>query len=397
LRKRLSSRRALDWTYFFLTGAQTGFGSLVAFYLASLGWSRDRVGLALSASTLAALIAQAPGGAIIDAVRSRRSLAAIGFSMIALAAMILALKPTFAFTIFAQVLNGLTGGIIGPALSAISLGLVGQRALSARVGRNIRYGGAGTLLTATAIGVSGLWLSRSSIFFTVTALCVLGLISLSQIRSSEIDPAQARNAPKDEAGVLSIWNLGSNRNLVHFGVVIMLFQLSNTSALPILTERLGQAPEFPGVTVVSAFIVGPQIVVTLIAPWVGYWSELIGRKPLLLIGLGCQVLRAFLFGIVESPWTLIGVQLLDGVTGATITVLTTLIIADLTVGTGRFNLAQGFIGTLSGLAASVSTTAFGSMVHGFGDRAGFFVMSFLALLSTALAGFFVQETKKGDV
>jgi hypothetical protein len=74
-----------------------------------------------------------------------------------------------------------------------------------------------------------------------------------------------------------------------------------------------------------------------------------------------------------------------------------LIIADLTVGTGRFNLAQGFIGTLSGLAASVSTTALGAVVHGFGDRAGFFVMSLLALISTAIAGFFVHETKNGSV
>jgi hypothetical protein len=37
-------------------------------------------------------------------------------------------------------------------------------------------------------------------------------------------------------------------------------------------------------------------------------------------------------------------------------VLTALIVADLTMGTGRFNLAQGVVGTMSGVGASLSTT-----------------------------------------
>jgi hypothetical protein len=35
-------------------------------------------------------------------------------------------------------------------------------------------------------------------------------------------------------------------------------------------------------------------------------------------------------------------------------VLTALIVADLTQGTGRFNLAQGFVGTLAGIGASLA-------------------------------------------
>jgi hypothetical protein len=39
--------------------------------------------------------------------------------------------------------------------------------------------------------------------------------------------------------------------------------------------------------------------------------------------------------------------------------LTALIVADLTTGNGRFNLAQGFVGTMSGIGASLSTTLSG--------------------------------------
>src|SRR5215831_15354878 len=60
------SRRGLDWLNFFLADIQTGFGDFVAFYLADLGWDKDQVGLALSAGTVAGLIALLPGGAIVE-------------------------------------------------------------------------------------------------------------------------------------------------------------------------------------------------------------------------------------------------------------------------------------------------------------------------------------------
>lgn len=58
-----------------------------------------------------------------------------------------------------------------------------------------------------------------------------------------------------------------------------------------------------------------------------------------------------------NPLLLIGIQLLDGISGSVLGVLTALIVADLTEGAGRFNLAQGFVGTLAGIGASLSTSA----------------------------------------
>jgi hypothetical protein len=87
------SRRGLDWTNFFLADVQMSFGSFLAFYLADLGWSKQNVGLALTVGGLAAVAAQIPGGALADAVRWKRGLAACGFVLIAAAALILALWP----------------------------------------------------------------------------------------------------------------------------------------------------------------------------------------------------------------------------------------------------------------------------------------------------------------
>jgi MFS family permease len=101
--------------------------------------------------------------------------------------------------------------------------------------------------------------------------------------------------------------------------------------------------------IVAALIILPQIVVALLAPWVGRQARRWGRRPLLLIGFGTLPIRALLFALTADPLFLVGLQLLDG--------LTVLVTADLTHGTGRFNLAQGIVGTASG--AALSTALFG--------------------------------------
>src|SRR5215469_5777043 len=130
------SRQGLDWMNFFLADVQTAFGAFVAFYLAGLGWPKDQVGLALTVGTLAGVISQIPGGALVDSLRWKRGLAAIGIGMLCASALILALTPSFALVFLAEILHGLTAGIVTPAIAAISLGLVGRRAMSVRTGRN---------------------------------------------------------------------------------------------------------------------------------------------------------------------------------------------------------------------------------------------------------------------
>jgi Major Facilitator Superfamily len=187
------SRQGLDWLNFFLADIQTGFGAFVAFYLADLGWDKGHVGLALSAGTVAGLIAHIPGGAIVDWAPWKRGLAAFGIVMIGASGLILALAPTFALVFAAEILHGISGGIVTPAIAALSLGLVGRGAMSARTGRNNAFDAAGNALTAGAMGAAGQYISKSAIFLGAVALCIPALIALSFIRSDEIDDARARN------------------------------------------------------------------------------------------------------------------------------------------------------------------------------------------------------------
>jgi MFS family permease len=391
------SRQGLDWLNFFLADIQTGFGAFVAFYLADLGWNKGQVGLALSAGTVAGLIAHLPGGALVDWVPWKRGLAAAGIAMIAASALILAFAPTFVPVFTAEILHGITGGIITPAIAAISLGLVGRAAMSARTGRNNAYDAAGNALTAGAMGAAGQYISKSAIFLGAAALCIPALIALSLIRSDEIDYARARNAGIGHSATnfQRLFDLTKNLRLYVFAGCIFLFQLADATMLPVISEDLAQAKNQSASLLMAGLIITPQIIAAILSPLVGYYSEKFGRKPLLLIGFAIEVLRGLLFAADTSyPVLLIG-QCLGGISAAAVTVLTVLMVADLTTGTGRFNLVQGFIGTVIAIAAAISTGASGFVFEQLGHLYGFLILAAVAASAPVLLWIGLTETKPG--
>jgi MFS family permease len=389
------SRYGLDWTNFFIADVQTGFGTFVAFYLAHLGWAKSDVGIALTTGTLAAVIMQIPGGALADAVSWKRGLAAIGIVTIGISAVLLAVYPTFYAVFTAEILHGVTAGIAGSSIVAISLGLSKRHAASARISRNLRWAAAGNAVTAAVMGLCGGYFQSGAIFYAAAALCIPALIGLWLIRADEIDYLRARNATrKDHSFTLErVVNVAKNRQLLLFALCLVLFHFSNASLLPLVGENLGAAEGAGNLLMMSTMVMVPQIVVAILAPWVGYWSELWGRKPLLLMGFGCEMLRAALFIFIANPAVLVVGQLLDGVTGATITLLTTLVIADLTTGTGRLNLTYGVVGTATGLAAAMSTAVTGFIAHRFGDTVSFSALGAVTAIGLIALWTLFRETR----
>ena len=83
-----------------------------------------------------------PGGELVDSVRAKRLLVAAGVVAVALSVLILRLWSSFPLVALAEVLQGITGGVLGPAVVAISLALVGPAGLSERLGQNQRFAAA---------------------------------------------------------------------------------------------------------------------------------------------------------------------------------------------------------------------------------------------------------------
>jgi sugar phosphate permease len=104
--------------------------------------------------------------------------------------------------------------------------------------------------------------------------------------------------------------------------------------------------------------------------------------------------RALLLTLTTDPALVVAAQLLDGISATVLGVLQPLIIADLTGRTGRFNLAQGFVGTFSGVGASLSTTLSGLIAGNFGLTAGFVVITAIALFALLVAWGLLPETRQ---
>jgi MFS family permease len=189
---------------------------------------------------------------------------------------------------------------------------------------------------------------------------------------------------------LSLWK---NHSLLTFAGCLFLFQFANASMLPLAGEQLAYRYGTDASFIVSALIIVPQIIVALTAPWAGRQAQSWGRRPLLLMGFSALTVRALLFAVTTNPLLLICIQLLDGISGSALGVLTALIVADLTKGTGRFNLAQGFVGTLAGIGASLSTTFFSLIVENFGGAIGFVSIAAVALSTVFIGWLWMPETK----
>jgi MFS family permease len=394
-----TSLRSLDAVNLFLAGALSGFGPYVAVFLAEQEWTQQNIGFVLTAAGFAGLLTQLPAGELLDAVRSKRTAVALGATMVAASALIIAFWPSFPLVLAALVLQAITGGFLGLAIAAISLGLVGHAALGERLGRNQRFASIGGVLAAGLMGLIGYFLSYRAIFLAAAALVLPFLFALCRIQPSDIHFGRACGVP-DHRGPSApprarYRDLWKNRSLLTFAGCVFLFQMANASMLPLAGESLVYSRVPFSSLIISALIIVPQVIVALMAPWAGRRAKL-GRRPLLLVGFAALPIRALLFAWTTDPMILIAAQILDGVSGTMLGVLTALIVADLTKGTGRFNLAQGFVGTISGVGASLSTTLSSQVAGSLGRAAGFIGISAVGLAAVVLLWSLMPETSPSD-
>ena len=380
------SMRGLDWFVFFLADTQMGFGPLVAVYLTAQKWTQGDIGLVLTAGGLIALAGQMPGGALVDAARSERVLAACAVLAIGASAFLIGAWPVFTVVLAAKLLHSAASCILGPAIAAISLGLVGHSAIAERLGRNARFAAIGAGLAAAGMGAAGYLISNQAVFFITAALCVPTLFSLWVIGAGQVDPERAHGgkaSPHPGDPTATMRTLVQNRPLMVFALCLALFHLANAAMLPLTASTVTMRSGEWAAALVGACILVPQVVVAALAPWIGRQATIHGRRPILLLGFAALPVRGVLLAFVNDPDMLVAVQILDGISAAALAVLVPLIIADVTRGTGHFNLAQGVIGTAVGIGASISTTLAGYTADYLGIAA-----AFVMLAGLAAAGFF---------
>ena len=106
--------------------------------------------------------------------------------------------------------------------------------------------------------------------------------------------------------------------------------------------------------------------------------------------------RGVLYTLSDSPFYLVAVQCLDGIGAGIYGALFPLVVADLTRGTGRFNVSQGAVATAQGLGASISAGLAGVIIVSAGYSAAFVTLAGIAAVGFAIYLLFMPETLKRE-
>jgi MFS family permease len=378
-----ASQRGLDWFTFFVADIQTGFGPYLAVYLTTQKWNQADIGLVLAFGSVAGLLSQVPGGWLVDRAASKCRAAAVTVIGVGFSALLIAVLPTYLGMLAATLLHVASSAVLGPAIAAISLGLVGHAAIGPRLGRNTRFAAIGTGLAAAVMGAVGYFISPQAVFFATAALAIPTVLTLNYIRDSEIDPVRADGGLDPSARLASnVLDLLRKRGLPVFALCIFLFQAANAATLPLVGSEMTLRSSQWASALIAACIVVPQLVAAGIAPSVGRLAASLGRRPILLAGFAVLPLRTALLAFNRDPATIIAVQALDGISGAVLGVLIPLVLADISRGTGRFNLVQGILACATGIGAAVSTAVAGYLATRLGTAA-----AFLGLAAASVAAF----------
>jgi MFS family permease len=187
------------------------------------------------------------------------------------------------------------------------------------------------------------------------------------------------------------------RPLLVFAVATVLFHFSNAAMLPLVGQKLALVNRNLGTTLMSVCIIAAQVVMVPVAMLVGKKADVWGRKPIFAVALGVLALRGALYPVSDNPYWLVSVQLLDGIGAGIFGALFPLVVADLTHGTGHFNVSQGAIATATGVGAALSTGVAGFIVVKAGYDAAFLFLAAIAGIGLGLFLTMMPETAPYEV
>jgi len=392
------AERTLDVLSFVLSDVRYGLGAYLAVYLLTEhAWDAASIGLALSFGGLVGLASQTPLGAMVDALRAKRALLAGAVVVVTATCFIIPLAPRFWPVAAAGVVGALAGTTIGPALAAISLGIVGPAGFARRAGRNEALFHLGNGAINVVILAATPFFGMAIVFWMMGVTAVASVVAASAVPERAINHDMARGLLPGDAGRgsrPSPWGtLLASRPLLVFAGCGALFHMSNGAMLGLVAQKLALEHPGQGIAFTAACAIAAQSVMVPAAALAGRRADLWGRKPLLLAAFVALSLRGALYTLSDHPAWLIGVQLLDGVGAGLIGALFPVVIADLTRGSGHFNAAQGAVGTIHAIGGILSGALAGQIVVLAGYQAAFLTLAGIAALGAALFWMAMPETR----
>eukprot|EP00934_Nitzschia_sp_Nitz4_P007919 Nitzschia sp. Nitz4//scaffold14_size191712//144544//146686//NITZ4_001746-RA/size191712-snap-gene-0.141-mRNA-1//1//CDS//3329536996//7909//frame0 len=409
-----------------------GLNIFQGIYLVGLGWNEGSVGAALSLMGLTALVMQTFAGDIIDKTSIDRRI------FLTVASIVTALSASMIFFVregnqdhglvfVSKVVEGISSSFIGPCLAALTLATFGPHHFDTVMASNILWGHIGSIVAAGIAGFVAFELYPNIKYcFLVISAAALGAVVFVQYLP-EGDPLMGRGF----MGKVAMDEFGHVENLVEettavketesepeapkaaaYSEVIadkrsfllsltgFFFHFANANVLLVLGELMGGdnedgGPSRSAIPLIAGAIVLAQLTMAG-ATWVGDWltNAGVGRKPLFMAGLITLPIRCALIIYWKDSGSafLLSTQILDGLGGGFFGLLHPYLVADITFGTGRFNLLMGLTASMFGLGATLSNYLGQTVVEQYGHVASLTGSLALSVIPIVIFGVFMPET-----
>jgi predicted MFS family arabinose efflux permease len=295
------------------------------------------------------------------------------------------LRPDFFVVTTAQIVSGVAGAAVPPAIAAITLGLVHQQGFPHQLGRNEASNHSGNVVAATIAGAAGYVFGLGAVFVVLAIMAACAIAALLRIDPREIDHRAARGAAgHDSEEVAGFSVLLRSKPLLVLGATLTLFHLGNAAMLPLLSQAAlakggGNPSAFTGATIVIA-----QLTMVPVALFAARLAEAKGYWPVFLLALVALPLRGVIASAISDEWGLWPVQILDGFGAGVLGVAVPGLVARILAGTGHVNAGLGAVMTLQGIGAALSTSVGGVIAERLGYPVAFLVLGAIALVALLL-------------
>jgi predicted MFS family arabinose efflux permease len=381
---------------FFMADMQSGIGPFVGVFLAQRGWDSGLIGTAMTIGNIAGMLITTPVGGFIDASNHKRAWVIVPGVAVVAASSIILLWQSFWAVAASQVATAIAGAAIVPAVTGITLGIVGQKGFNRQNGRNQAFNHAGNMVGAAASGFLGWHFGYISVFLLAASFGIITVACVLMIPPDSIDHRTARgskdDAPDSQPSALTV--LLKHKTLLVLGLALAVFHLGNAAIVPLYGISAVTDDQANGPSLVATIIViaqGTMVIASIVGMRVAekrnYWL-------LVLISFLMLPLRGLFAYFLTGWWGIVPVEILDGVGIGLLSVAVPGMVARSLYSTGRVNLALGAVITIQGAGAALSPALGGFIASWIGFSPTFLVLGGLGLAAAAVWIFLGAAVKK---
>ena len=374
---------ALAVLNFFLADSRDGLGPFLDAYLTTQGWRPMDLGLLATIGGVLGLAAGMPAGALADRSHHKRLMIIAPVTLITVMSMLCIAFPGRAVVFSTQTLAALAGVLIMPALSGITLGLVGPKRFGEQLGRNEAYNHGGNMVLLGATWGASAWFGLPGVAALMVATTIATVAATLAIDPHAIDHVAARGGERGEKPPVSTWRvLVQNRPLLLLSVALLLFHFGNAPLARLISQQFALQMQRPFETTAIITMVSQTaaLAAAVAAPFIIRRDRVRMAAVLAMLTLPLRGVIAWAF---SSFGMIYPVQLLDGLGVGLLGILTPFLVERLTRGSGHFNLALAAVMVVQGVGAASSNMVAGYLVTHYGYPVTYLLHGAMALVALA--------------